>query len=155
MPARQTEIREINNIKRNFSKNYFKHQHKKWWCHCVKTTRNIECTSTSAGKCWLPPVPFNSVYSFGSHMQITCVMIISQYVTVPCEKIEPLFFLDYSANMYSRKKFKCHTGQSKHIARGFSVLWWIFSELFKKNKGSNFSQATVGCWSVVVFKKER
>ncbi len=23
--------------------------------------------------------------------------------TVPCEKMEPLFFLDYSANMYSRK----------------------------------------------------
>ncbi len=39
----------------------------------------------------------------------TCAPIISwefckSWPTVPCEKMEPLFFLHYSANMYSRKE---------------------------------------------------
>ena len=36
------------------------------------------------------------------------MMLEAQYIaTVACEKLETLFFLDYSANMYSRKTKKC------------------------------------------------
>ncbi len=34
---------------------------------------------------------------------VTAERIFAILSTVPCEKIEPLFFLDYSADMYSRK----------------------------------------------------
>ncbi len=47
-----------------------------------------------------------------------CMVYFSE-CTVPCEKIEPLFFLHYSANMYSRKTI-LHTR-----------LWNYLCELFK------------------------
>ena len=73
------------------------------------------------------------------HTQNIGLKNISQKHYSSLRKIEPLFFLDYSANMYSRKTM-LHT-----IVGGFSDLCWIFSELFKKNRGSNFSQPTVKC----------
>ncbi len=53
------------------------------------------------------------------------------------------FFLDCFAYMYSRKPMLHTRLWNHHIAEGFSVLRQIFTELFKKNRGSNFLQATV------------
>ena len=36
------------------------------------------------------------------------------------------------------KKNKCHTGEKKHVAKGFGGLGLILAELFKKNHGSSF-----------------
>ncbi len=41
------------------------------------------------------------------------------------------------------KELKCHTGQEKHTAESFSVLWSISIELQTKNTPSNVSLATV------------
>ncbi len=52
---------------------------------------------------------------------VPCLGNIDILPTVPCKKkIEPLFFLDYSANMYSRKTM-IHTR-----------LWNYMRELFQK-----------------------
>ncbi len=63
----------------------------------------------------------------------------SQAPTVACETLEPLFFSDYSPNIFSNNE-------------GFGVLRQKFSELFKKNRGSNFLQASVNAYSVIIWK---
>ena len=72
------------------------------------------------------------------------VWVQKLYSTVPCKKIEPMFYLDYSANMYSRKTILLILWlKNLDIAKGSAVLRWISSKLSKKNRGSNFLQATV------------
>ena len=71
-------------------------------------------------------------------------------LTVPCDKIEPLFFprllckyafqKDYASyqNVKEQKKLTINKNVTQ-VNR--NTLPGVISELFKKNRGSNFSQA--------------